>query len=179
MIRKISLLLGGIFLGCFLLILGIGFFASPYHFSEKSIFLSASPDVVWSYLKDVQNLPKYRKEIKKITIIAVSGSEKIRYMQQTNHGVMILELKEEKPKNKLRIDSIQSNLPVHATWRYTLNPQNKGTSLKVSQELHSHSFWTNAILSFIGTDRMVDQLTKVVQKNLLQYENTLSDSEKK
>jgi len=49
----------------------------------------------------------------------------------------------------------------------------------VSQELESRSFWTNAILSFIGTDRMVEQLTKVIKKNLLQYENTLSDSEKK
>lgn len=179
MIRKVFLLLGCIFLGCFLLIVCIGFFANPHHFSEKTIFLSASPDVVWSYLTDVQSLPKYRKEIKKVTIIAVSESEKIRYMQQTNHGVMILELKEEKQKNKLRIDSVKSNLPIHATWRYTLNPENKGTLLKVSQELESRSFWTNAILSFIGTDRMVEQLTKVIKKNLLQYENTLSDSEKK
>jgi len=167
MLKKVLLLVGGVFCFFFLFITLIGVFSNPVHFNKKTIIINRSPSQVWHYLTDVSSIPKYRKEIRRVTLLAPTLTGHFRYQQETYRGrISIIEVNKSIENKALCLVLVSSNTPLRVTWNYELNPTLNGTLLTLSQNIHVTSFWMNAILGFIGKNSLVEQELKVIQKTI-------------
>jgi uncharacterized protein YndB with AHSA1/START domain len=91
------------------------------HSVTRSITLAAPPDRVWVVISDVQNQPRWRSDLKSVTILANLDGQQ-HWEEHSSSGSIPYVLTDSETNRKRVIKIADPNLAFGGTWTMTLTP---------------------------------------------------------
>jgi uncharacterized protein YndB with AHSA1/START domain len=137
------------------------------HSVTRSITLAAPPDRVWAVISDVQNQPRWRSDLKSVTILPdLDGRQ--HWEEHSSSGSIPYVLADSETDRKRVIKIADPNLAFGGTWTMTLTPvpadAPTSTTLTITEDGTVH----NIFFRFLG--RFVFGLSTTIEH----YEHDLA-----
>jgi len=137
-----------------LIVFCIGMFASKAHHSERSDTFNCSRLKLWTTLNDIQDLPKRRKEIKRVEFTGTTKNGLRKWKQYTvMGGLMTMEEIESKPMEKLKVSITESTFGMKGVWTYELSGNDSTfCSLTITEDSEIDKLLLRSLMTILGRD---------------------------
>jgi uncharacterized protein YndB with AHSA1/START domain len=96
------------------------------HVASRRITLARSPEEVFAVIRDFGAAPSWRKDVKRVEVLAGGGV--VRFREEGRHGSIAMEVAEEAPPRRLVTRIADETLPFGGTWTYELEPEGPGAT---------------------------------------------------
>jgi uncharacterized protein YndB with AHSA1/START domain len=160
-------------------IVGIGGALLPeQHSVTRTVTLPASPERVWEIISDVQGQPRWRHDLKSVTMLpAIDGAE--HWEEHAGMGSIPYVLTESDPNRRRVIKIADPNLSFGGTWTMTLSgissgnaavgtsdvPPPSGSTLTITENGVVHNVFFRFLGRFVfGFDTTIEQYEKDLAK---------------
>jgi len=103
------------------------------HTTTREVVVPAARERVFALLVDVRAIPRWRKTIRRVELLATEP--RIRYREHGAQGALDLEMLEVTPLSKIVIHSTPTRrMAFEGTWTYTLENEGEVTRVRLREE---------------------------------------------
>lgn len=122
----------------------IGFMLPRDHVASTRTVINASIDSVWETVVNVEDYPRWRPDVRAVTVLSKEGA--LRWREQTSDGDITFERVEEQPPRRLGARIADETLPFGGTWTYDLAPDAERTTVTITER----GYVTNPLFRFMA-----------------------------
>jgi uncharacterized protein YndB with AHSA1/START domain len=123
----------------------IGSFLPRDHEASRTQRFAQSRDVVWAVIRDFARHPEWRKDVKRVELVAdVGGQSGVR--EHGGHGAVLYALDADEPPAKLVMRIADDSLPYGGSWTIELKPAGSGCEVTITER----GFVKNPIFRFLS-----------------------------
>jgi len=102
------------------------------HVTRRDVFVSASQQDVFALLADPKAIPRWRKTVGRVQLIA--SEPRVRYREFGPQGTLELEIEESTPPSRLVIHATPARrMAFEGSWTYELAPEDDGTRVTLTE----------------------------------------------
>ena len=102
------------------------------HEIRRDVFVSAPPPDVFALLSDPKAIPRWRKMVGRVQMLA--SEPRVRYREFGPQGTLDLEIEESSPPARLVIHATPTrSMAFEGTWTYELAPEDAGTRVTLTE----------------------------------------------
>ena len=102
------------------------------HVATRSIVLQRPVDEVYKLVRDVQNTPSWRSDVKSVELFCEKNG-KLNYREHGSQGDVTYELVEDVPNQEIVARIVDQDLGYSGTWTTTFVTENHGTRVTVTE----------------------------------------------
>jgi hypothetical protein len=103
------------------------------HVAERSIVLRRSPLEVYKLVRDFENAPKWRNDVKKVEVEVRAGGP-VHFREDGANGVVNYELVRDVPGEMMVTRILDTDLGYAGQWTYTFANENNGTRVTIRED---------------------------------------------
>lgn len=103
----------------------------PDHEASASAHVRARPDDVMTLLSDVRAIPRWRKTVRRVDVVAREPS--LRFREHGAQGALELEVAEQAPGKLVLRTAPARRMVFEGTWTYTLAAEEEGTRVTLTE----------------------------------------------
>jgi uncharacterized membrane protein len=166
----------------FILVIGVaallGWLLPEQHVVSRSVTLAASPEQVWQLISDVQDQPKWRKELKSVTMLPdyqpPNQPPQQHWEEHAGMGTIpyVATVSDPPHHREVRIEGKDMggrDLGFGGTWTFDLHGSATSTKLSITEQGSVHNiffrFLSRYVFGYAGTIEQYEaQLAKAVSK---------------
>ena len=102
------------------------------HETRRSVHVPATPHEVFTLLADVRAIPRWRKTVRRVTIL---GTEpRLRFREHGAQGALELEIESSRSPDRLVVRAIPARpMAFEGSWTYELEPEADGTRATLTE----------------------------------------------
>ncbi len=101
------------------------------HEASASAHVRAAPDRVHALLADVRAIPKWRRTVRRVDIVA--EEPRLRFREHGAQGTLELEVAEKSPASLVLRTAPARRMVFEGSWTYTLVPEDDGTRVTLTE----------------------------------------------
>ncbi|MDQ2919874.1 MAG: SRPBCC family protein [Verrucomicrobiota bacterium] len=139
---------------------GAFFYASslPEHTTHtRRITLKQSPDAIFALLTDMENMPKWNRNMKKIEMLPpIDGKEATRQTFEGNMQMVIITSERTSPSHLVRTMG-DNNGPFAGSWTYEIKPVDGGSEVTLTEDSHMKNPFFRLMTKIFGETKYLDQ----------------------
>jgi uncharacterized protein YndB with AHSA1/START domain len=142
----------------------VGWSLPVKHVASRQRTLTASPDVVWKVITDLDAFPSWRSDVK--TVRRVGGAEAVTWVEHGRSGSLTFAIDSSDPPRRLVTRIADPKLPFGGNWTYDLAPASSGTLLTITEhgEIYNPLFRAMARFVFGYEATMASYLDALARK---------------
>jgi uncharacterized protein YndB with AHSA1/START domain len=95
------------------------------HIAMETVELAATPAQVYAVVRDLENAPSWRSDVKQVEALPPRGDRKV-YRQRGDDGALTLEVVEDVPDKRFVTEIADLGLPFAGRWVFQLEPTASG-----------------------------------------------------
>ena len=145
-----------------LLVLAVG--ASLYAFSlpeqtthTRTVALKQSPAAIFTLLTDMENMPKWNRNMKKIEMLPpIDGKEATRQTFQGNMQMTIITSQSTPPSHLVRTMGDNSG-PFAGSWTYEIKPVEGGSEVTLTEHSQMKNPFFRLMAKIFGETKYIDE----------------------
>jgi uncharacterized protein YndB with AHSA1/START domain len=103
------------------------------HVAERSIVLRRSPQEVYNLVRDFENAPKWRADVKKVEVEVRAGGP-VHFREDGANGVVNYELVRDVPGEVMVTRILDTDLGYSGQWTYTFASESDGTRVTIRED---------------------------------------------
>jgi uncharacterized protein YndB with AHSA1/START domain len=103
------------------------------HVAERSIVLRRSPQEVYNLVRDFENAPKWRADVKKVEVEVRAGGP-AHFREDGANGVVNYELVRDVPGEVMVTRILDTDLGYSGQWTYTFASESDGTRVTIRED---------------------------------------------
>src|SRR4030095_15228447 len=103
------------------------------HTASRSILVHQTPKQVYDVVRDLNNAPSWRSDLKSIEI-QNQPDGKIHFRETGSTGTVNYEIAEDVPAQRLVTRILDTDLGYSGKWTYVFTPENGGTRLRITED---------------------------------------------
>lgn len=103
------------------------------HTASRSILLHQTPKQVYDVVRDLNNAPAWRSDLKSIEIQNQSDG-RIHFRETGSNGSVNYEIAEDVPAQRLVTRILDTDLGYSGKWTYVFTPENGGTRVRITED---------------------------------------------
>jgi uncharacterized protein YndB with AHSA1/START domain len=133
-------------------------FSLPEHTTHtRSITLQQSPETVFALLTDMENMPKWNRNMKKIEMLPpIDGKEATRQTFEGNMQMTIITSESTPPSHLVRTMG-DNNGPFAGSWTYEIKPANGGSEVMLTEDSHMKNPLFRLMTKIFGETKYLDE----------------------
>ncbi len=123
----------------------------------RSITLQQSPAAVFALLTDMENMPKWNRNMEKIEILPpIDGKEATRQYFKGNMQMTIVTSESTPPSHLVRRMG-DNNGPFAGSWTYEIKPTNSGCDVVLTEDSHMKNPLFRLMSKIFGETKYLDE----------------------
>ena len=163
---KIALIVLGVFGAIVIVVVAIGFTLPVRHQAVREARFGQSPPEVFAVITDAKNFPTWRPSVKTVEIIPDSAGKK-RFREIGSDGSILYEVEATVPNERLVTRIADRSLPFGGSWTYELIPDEKGTTLRITEDGEVYNPVFRFVSRFVmGHTATIDRYLRDLAKRL-------------
>ncbi|EMY78854.1 polyketide cyclase/dehydrase and lipid transport [Leptospira weilii serovar Ranarum str. ICFT] len=132
---------------------GLGVFANPKFEGNITGTIHAPVEKVFRHLLDLENLPKYRKEVTEVIIEGKNTKGYPIWKEGTDMGGFIhFEMIEKEENSRVQVRMKESSFGMKGTWDYRLQADGSKTNITIYESSETSNVMIRAIFVLVGKD---------------------------
>src|SRR5262245_20866404 len=157
---RMLILAAGLIVALILLLIAIGYALPISHVATREARLPAPPARVFSVLRDVEQFPKWRSDVKSVEVLATTPA--LRWRERGGNDITF-EMETVEPPRRIVTRIADKTLAFGGSWTYELSPQDGGTRLVITENGEVYNplfrFMSRFVFGHTATiDRFIEDL---------------------
>jgi uncharacterized membrane protein len=116
-----------------LLISLIGWRLPKDHSVTRSVLIHKSPDVVYSTARDFAATPKWRSDVRAVTV-TTTPEGRVHFREEAKNGTVNYELAEDVPGQRMVTRITDTNLGYSGKWTYVFTAEGANTRVSITED---------------------------------------------
>jgi uncharacterized protein YndB with AHSA1/START domain len=136
---------------------GYAFSLSEHTTHTRSITLKQAPAAVFALLTDMENMPKWNRNMEKIEILPpIDGKEATRQYFKGNMQMTIITSESTPPSHLVRTMGDNTG-PFAGSWTYEIKPTNGGSDVVLTEDSHMKNPLFRLMAKIFGETKYLDE----------------------
>lgn len=141
----------------------VGYSLPKAHVAARDTVFPRPPDDVFAALRDVQNYPAWRSDVKRVELLPQTAT--VNWREHGSNDTITFEFQELEPPRRIVSRITDPSLPFGGSWTYLLTPEPGGTRLSITEHGEVYNplfrFMSRFVFGHTATlDRFLADLTR-------------------
>lgn len=129
----VAIVIVGVIALAVVLISLIGWRLPKEHSVTRSILIHKTPDTVYAVTRDFAATPKWRSDVREVTVTTTSDG-RVHFREDGKNGTVNYELAEDVPGQRMLTRITDTNLGYSGKWTYVFTPEGPNTRVSITED---------------------------------------------